>query len=34
MTDTEALILTAIVFVLVFGSLWLVLYAGDRGWLR
>ena len=34
MNDTEALIFTAIVFVLVFGGLWLVLWLGERGWLR
>ena len=34
MTDLEAAIFTLIVFALVFGSLWLVIYAGERGWLR
>ena len=34
MTETEALILTIIVFVLVFGGLWFVLFLGERGWLR
>ena len=34
MTETEALIFTVVLFLLVFGSLALVIYAGDRGWLR
>ena len=34
MTDLEAAIFTIVVLALVFGGLWLVLYAGDRGWLR
>ena len=34
MTDTEALVLTLVVFALVFGGLWLVLFLGERGWLR
>ena len=34
MTDAEALILTICVFALVFGGLWLVLFLGERGWLR
>ena len=34
MTNTEALIFTGVIFLLVFGGLWLVLYAGERGWLK
>ena len=34
MTDLEAAILTAIVFLLVFGSLWFIVIGAERGWLR